>query len=76
MDFHTVLTEVDAWPVVDRIRLVNTLWDRLVDQGHEPELSEDMKVELDSRLAEDDAAPEDIVPWEEAKAQAIARIQG
>jgi hypothetical protein len=35
-----------------------------------------MKVELDSRLAEDDAAPEDIVPWEEAKAQAIARIQG
>jgi len=75
MDFNTVLTEVDAWPVGDRIRLMNELWDRLVDQGHEPELSEEMKAELDRRLAEDDAAPDDIVPWEEVKVQALARIQ-
>jgi len=75
MDLHTILTEVDAWPVGDRIRLMNEIWDRLVDNGHEPELSEEMKAELDGRLAEDDAAPNDIVPWEEVKAQALTRIQ-
>jgi putative addiction module component (TIGR02574 family) len=75
MDFHTVLTEVEAWPVGDRIRLINELWDRLVDQGHEPELGEEMKAELDRRLAEDDAAPDDVMPWEEVKVQALARIR-
>jgi putative addiction module component (TIGR02574 family) len=67
MEFDTVLTEVDAWPVGDRIRLMNELWDRLVDQGHELELSEEMKAELDRRLAEDDAEPDDVVPWAEVK---------
>jgi putative addiction module component (TIGR02574 family) len=75
MDFHTVLTEVDAWPVEDRIRLINELWDRLVQDGHEPELSEEIKAELDRRLEEDDAAPDDVVPWEEVKIQALARMQ-
>ena len=46
-----------------------------MDNGHEPELSEQMKAELDVRLADDDAAPNDIVPWEEVKAQALNRIQ-
>ena len=75
MDFHTVLTEVDAWPVEDRIRLMNELRDRLVDQGHETEVSDEMKAELDRRLAEDDAVPDDIVPWEEVKAQGLTRIR-
>ena len=75
MDFGTILSEVDARPVGDRIRLMNEIWDRLVDNGHDPELSEAMKAELDHRLAEDDAAPNDIVPWEEVKAQALNRIQ-
>ncbi len=75
MNLDTVLTEVDAWPVGDRIRLMNELWDRLVDQGHEPELTGEQKAELDLRLEEDDVAPDDVVSWEEVKAQALARIQ-
>ena len=39
MDLETVLTGVDTWPIEDRIRLVQEVWDRLADQGHEPELS-------------------------------------
>jgi putative addiction module component (TIGR02574 family) len=74
MDFHAVLTEVDAWPIGERIRLMNELWDRLVDQGHEPDLTVEQKAELDLRLAEDDANPDDVVSWEEVKAQALARI--
>jgi hypothetical protein len=38
MDYQAVLNEVESWPVDDRIRLVQEVWDRLGDQGHEPEL--------------------------------------
>ena len=75
MDLKTVLTETESWPVEDRIRLLHELWDRLVDRGYEPELTEEQKAELDRRLAEDDAAPDDVVSWEEVKAQALARIR-
>ena len=75
VDMQTVLSEVDSWPIEDRIQLVQEVWDRLADQGQEPGLSEEDKAELDRRLAEDDAAPDDVVPWEEVKAQALARIQ-
>jgi putative addiction module component (TIGR02574 family) len=41
----------------------------------EPDITEEQKAELDRRLDEDDAAPDDAVPWEEVKAQALARIR-
>jgi putative addiction module component (TIGR02574 family) len=74
MDLKTLLTEVDGWSAGERIQLMNELWDRLVDQGHEPQLIDPEKAELDRRLAEDDAAPDDVVSWEEVKAQALTRI--
>ena len=69
MDLQTVLTEVDSWSVGDRIRLLNELWDRLAEAGQEPGLSDEQKAELDHRLAEDDAAPDDVVSWDVVKAR-------
>ena len=69
MDGKTILTETDSWPVEDQLRLMHELWDRLVDRGYEPELTEELKAELDRRLAEDDAAPDEVVSWEEVKWQ-------
>jgi putative addiction module component (TIGR02574 family) len=73
MDVPSVLREVDAWPVQDRMLLVQELWDRLVDQGYEPELWENLRDELDRQLAADEAAPDDVVSWEEVKAEALKR---
>jgi Putative addiction module component len=39
----------------------------------ESQLAEEQKAELDRRLAEDEAAPDDVVTWEEVKARALAR---
>jgi putative addiction module component (TIGR02574 family) len=75
VDLIAVLHEVGSWPVDDRIRLVQEVWDRLVDQGSEPELTESQAAELDRRLAAYAASPGDVVPWEEVKAQALARAQ-
>lgn len=54
---------------------MHELWDRLVDRGYEPELTEEQKAELDRRLAEDDSAPDDVLSWEEVKAEAPPRLQ-
>jgi putative addiction module component (TIGR02574 family) len=75
MDLIAVLHEVGSWPVDDRIRLVQEVWDRLVDQGSEPELTESQAAEIDRRLAAYAASPGDVVPWEEVKAQALARAR-
>jgi len=75
MDLPSVLREVDAWPVEDRMLLIQQLWDRLVDQGYEPEVWEDLRDELDRRLAADEAAPDEVVSWEEVKAEALKRAR-
>lgn len=75
MDYQSVLNEVESWPVDDRIRLVQDVWDRLGDQGYEPELTEEMKAELDRRIAEMDRDPGSGVPWEEAKARVLGRLR-
>ncbi len=74
MDLQTVLTEVDSWPVADRLRLMEGIWESLVDQGYEPELTEEMKAELDRRLEEMDRNRDAGVPWELAKARVLGRF--
>ena len=75
MDLQTVLDEVDSWPVEDRIRLVQEVWDRLAGQGHGPELSDEVKAELDRRLAAHEANPDAAIPWEQVEAEALARLR-
>ncbi len=76
MDYHTILSEVESWPLDDRLRLVEDVWDRLADQGYEPELTEEMRAELDRRRSELDDNPELGVPWEEVKARVLRRFKG
>jgi putative addiction module component (TIGR02574 family) len=73
MDLQSVLAQVESWPVKDRLRLMEQIWDGLLGQGDEPGLSEDQKAEIDRRLAEDDASPDDVVAWEEVRAEALRR---
>ena len=63
LDLPTVLREVDSWPVDDRIRLVQEVWERLVEGGVEPELSDAQKAEFDRRLAD----PGSVTTWEAIK---------
>ena len=75
MNLQTVLTEVDSWPIEDRIRLVQEVWDRLSDQGHDPELSDAMRAEIDRRLAAHAANPDAAIPWEQVESEALARLR-
>ncbi|MBV9126443.1 MAG: addiction module protein [Planctomycetes bacterium] len=59
--------------VSERIALAQTLWDSIADQPRLP-LSEAKGAELARRAAEDDARPDEVVPWEKAKADILARL--
>ncbi len=75
MDLQAVLSEIDSWPIEDRIRLVQEVWDRLGDRGHGSELPEPMKQEIDRRLAAHAANPLAAIPWEQVEADALARLR-
>ncbi len=73
MDLQTVLTAVESWPAQDRLRLVEQIWDGLLEEGLEPALTEAQQAEIERRLEEDDQAPNDVVSWSEVKAEALRR---
>jgi putative addiction module component (TIGR02574 family) len=74
MDYQSVLDEVESWPVDDRVRLVHDLWDRLVGEGYEREITPEMKAELDRRIDELDRDPGVGIPWDQVKARALGQI--
>jgi putative addiction module component (TIGR02574 family) len=64
MDLTAVLREVESWPIEDRIRLVQEVWDRIAAADDGPDLTAAEKAELDRRLAALDANPDDVISWE------------
>ena len=67
---------IDSMSVEDRIDLVKDIWDSVaIKAGLLPPPSTTEKAELDRRLAEDDATPNDTVAWETIKDEAQARWQ-
>jgi putative addiction module component (TIGR02574 family) len=58
----------------DRLVLVQELWDSIAAEGPPPPLSDAKRRELERRVAEDDAHPDDVIPWEQVKARTAARL--
>ena len=71
MDPTATLEAVQAWPLEDQLELVFRLWDQLVDAGWQPELTDELKAELDRRLAAYRADPTNVLTWE----QVVARVR-
>jgi putative addiction module component (TIGR02574 family) len=69
VDLNTVLREVETWSVDDQVQLVQRLWDRLEDQGYEPELTDNQKAELDRCLEAYEDAPGAGSSWEAVKSR-------
>ena len=64
MDIATALKEIDTWPIHDRVELVQLIWDRIVDSGWQPDLTDSQKAEFDRRLDALAENPNDVVTWE------------
>lgn len=72
---ETLLDQVRQLSVEEQIELVEALWDSIVGRNAVPGPTEAQKAELDRRLLDHAANPDDVVPWSEVKASALARIQ-
>lgn len=68
MDPTTTLREVQAWSLEDQLELAFRLWDQIVESGWQPELTDELKAELDRRLAAFKADPTNVLTWEQVLA--------
>ncbi len=58
-----------------RILLVQEIWDPIAVESLPPLLTESQRLELRRRVAEDDASPNDVVPWDQVRAQTLTRLK-
>ena len=66
---------IDRMSVDDRLDLMNQIWDSIAAEGDQRNLSEARRRELERRLAEHAANPDDVVAWDQVKTEALARFE-
>jgi len=73
-EYETYLALVEGIPdEANRIALVQQIWDSIALDAERVTLTAAQRDELARRADDDDANPDDTVPWEQVKAEALAR---
>jgi putative addiction module component (TIGR02574 family) len=76
MDYAAVLNAARALPWDDQLRLLNELTENLGAGAPESgDLDDETKQMLDRRIADMEANPNDVVPWEQVYADAKSRLR-
>jgi putative addiction module component (TIGR02574 family) len=75
MDVTEVMEEVGNWPVEERLRLIEEVWDSLSKLPEEIVLSEAHEQDLQRRLDAYRENPKTGSPWEEVEARLRANRQ-
>jgi putative addiction module component (TIGR02574 family) len=57
----------------DRLHLIGTLWDSLVDEGADLPISDEQRTELRRRLLDHRANPDAVMSWDEVKRRLTRR---
>ncbi|MEO7726674.1 MAG: addiction module protein [Burkholderiales bacterium] len=65
---------IDRLNVDERLALVEEIWATICADAKAFSLTDAQRAELDRRVADDDAFPDDVVPWDEVKASVRARL--
>ncbi len=68
MDVTATLNEIATLSIEERIDLVQDIWDSIAAESTCSDLTETQKLELDRRIADDEANPDNVMTWEEIKA--------
>lgn len=61
------LSNVLELPVEERLKLMELIWDSIIEFPENVPLTDEHKKELDVRLIDLENNPNDYIPWEEAK---------
>jgi len=81
MDLAAILTAIRSLSIEEKLQLLQAIKEDIVEAVKEKivtdqqasYLTEAQKSELERRLADDEANPDDVIPWEVIKAEARAR---
>jgi putative addiction module component (TIGR02574 family) len=65
---------IDRLGIDERLALVDEIWASICRDSAKFPLTEEQRAELDRRVADDDASPEDVVSWDEVRADVRARL--
>ena len=68
-----VIAELRSLPVVERIQLVEDLWDSIADDSEGFCLTDAQRGEIDRRLDDFERMPAAGVPWEQVKSSLQSR---
>ncbi len=66
---------IDRLGIEERLTLVEEIWDSIAVDSAAVPLPPEQAQELERRLAAHEAAPDDVVPWADAKAS-ISKLLG
>ena len=72
MNTH-LLQQASVLIVDEQSELVEAIWDGIVSRSAAPSLTAAQETELDRRLADHLANPNDVVSWSEVKAAALTK---
>lgn len=61
-------------PSTEKIRLVQQLWDEIAEEASHLPLTEPQRRLLDERIDDREANPDDVEPWEEARADILRKL--
>ena len=68
MTWQETLSEIQNWPVAERLDLVQAVWSSIAHESNAFPLSDELRDELDRRILDDDAHPDLGLSWDEIKA--------
>ena len=66
---------IDRLSREQRLELVQEIWDTIAAENHSSLLTDAQREELDRRIAEADASPDDGIPADQVLAQTLARLK-
>ena len=73
LDYESLLADASRLPVVDRIQLIEALWDT-VPADSLPPMTDEWLEEIKRRSAEYESGSVQTVPWEQIRADALRRV--
>jgi putative addiction module component (TIGR02574 family) len=65
---------IDRLNIDDRLALVEEIWASICADSASFPLTEAQRAEIDRRVADDEAFPDDVIPWEDIKALMRVRL--
>lgn len=66
---------IDRLSVEERLTLVEDLWDSIAGESAATSPTDAQRAELDRRLADHEANPNDVIAWEDVKASITTRLK-